>query len=275
MREFTQSEAQQIYEAEKGLRESGLDVDHGHAEHNASLILQHFQQNPALSVTVQSIYAFVEKNKNQFIWRTPAQREFDRAARQNPDLANQLATYLATQGRPGQLANDGDQFFENLTLLFTEINSRRESASPQTIAAAEDRISHRPGKQLVRVAQPRKTEPTSRAAKDSPGTDSTNWLGTMVKTSDGSYRSKNVHEQRRALEAVEAAKSQTQTSALDESEATWRRMATELLADGTHSQQARVRAIYDAEQGQGSSWRRIYEACKKEAGLYRNARSIR
>jgi len=90
MREFTQSEAQQIYEAEKGLRESGLDVDHGHAEHNASLILQHFQQNPALSVTVQSIYAFVEKSKDQFVWLSQAQREFDRVATANPTAAQEL-----------------------------------------------------------------------------------------------------------------------------------------------------------------------------------------
>src|SRR6266481_4044768 len=143
MREFTQSEAQQIYEAEKGLRESGLDVDHGHAEHNASLILQHFQQNPALPVTVQSIYTFVEKNKSQFVWLTPAQREWYKIAQQNPELGNQLAAHLATQGaRPGQLENSGDLLFENLVLLFNEINSRRESASPQTIAAASNRIAN-------------------------------------------------------------------------------------------------------------------------------------
>jgi hypothetical protein len=93
----------------------------------------------------------------------------------------------------------------------------------------------------------------------------------MVKTPEG-YRSKTVHEQRRDREAAEAAKAQPQTSALDATEATWKRMADDLLQDGTHSQQARVRAVYDAEQGNG--WRRVYEACKKEASLYRN-RSIR
>ena len=39
-------------------------------------------------------------------------------------------------------------------------------------------------------------------------------------------------------------------------------MAESLLRDGTHAQQARIKAVYDREQG--NSWRRIYEACKQE-----------
>src|SRR5229473_2481040 len=175
MREFTQSEAQQIYEAEKGLRESGLDVDHGHAEHNASLILQHFQ-NPALPVTVQSIYAFVEKNKDQFIWRTPAQREYDKVAAANPAAAQQLVGWLDTQGKAGQLASSGDDAYHNLTLLLAEISGRREDVSSTSIRNADIRISNRPGKQLVRIPQPRRTEPQSRMAREDKS-DSTNWLG--------------------------------------------------------------------------------------------------
>ena len=76
------------------------------------------------------------------------------------------------------------------------------------------------------------------------------------------------------MEAAERAKNpQSQTTTqLSETDQAWKRMADGLLADGTHSQQARVRAVYDAEQGKG--WRHVYEMCKKEAALYRN-RSIR
>jgi len=94
----------------------------------------------------------------------------------------------------------------------------------------------------------------------------------MIKNLDGSYRNKDYAEEKADREAAERAKSQSQTTQLSETDQAWRRMATELLGDGTHGQQARVRAVYDAEQGNG--WRRVYEACKKEASLYRS-RSIR
>src|SRR6266853_1248029 len=113
MREFTESEAQQIYEAEKGLRDAGLDVDHEHAEQNANLILNYFQQNPHVSVTVASIYTFVEVNKTQFKWLSPAQREYDKVAAENPQAAQQLADWLAKQGKPGTLVNSGEEFFLN------------------------------------------------------------------------------------------------------------------------------------------------------------------
>jgi len=273
-RQLTAQDVAQIDAAATQLRKNGFDVwTQEGINRNADLFNEYFQANPGLPITVANVFKAVEARKQEFKWLPQAQADWYETSKQNPDLANQLAAHLATHGQVGRLVNSGDELFANLTLLFTELHSRRETVSPQTLANAEDRISHRPGKQLIRVAQPRRTEPVSRAAKDSPGTDSTNWLGDMVKTPDGSYRSKTVHEQRNDREAAEAANAQPQTSTLDQSEASWKAMADTLLQDGTHSQQARVRAVYDREQGNG--WRRIYEMCKKEAGLYRNARSIR
>jgi hypothetical protein len=274
VREFTESEAQQIYEAEKHLRESGLDVDHEHAESNANLILQHFQQNSKLPVTVASIYAFVEKNKVQFIWRTPAQSEYDKTAAGNPAAAQQLSNWLATQGKVGQLVNSGDEAYANLTLLLTELRNRREDVSATTIRNAIDRISNRPGRKLRIVEASRRTEPISAAAKNDDGNP---FLGRdLVKQSDGSYRTKTPAEQRRDREAAESAKSsQAETRPLDASEQTWKNLADELLRDGTHSQQARIRSVYDREQG--NSWRKIYEACKQETDAsvaFRNAKKI-
>jgi hypothetical protein len=273
-REYTTQEAPELYKADEQLRKNGFDswTSEG-SQHNAGLIDDFFQTNRSIPVTVANIFKAVEARKQDFKWLTPAQMEWYQTAKQNPELANQLAAHLAMQGQVGRLVNDGDQLFENLTLLFKEIHSRRESASPQTIAGAEDRILHRPGRQLHRVPQPRRTEPQSAAAKADDGAP---FLGhDLVKNADGSYRSKTPAEQRRDREAAERAQSQTQTPALDASEQAWKNMADGLLADGTHSQQQRVRAVYDQEQGNG--WRKIYEACKQETDAsiaFRNAKKI-
>src|SRR6266699_3173408 len=224
-REITAQDAQQIDAAAKQLQGNGFDVWTADGiQHNADLLDEYFQANPGLPVTVAHVFKAVQARKQEFKWLPQAQADWYQPSKQNPDLANQLSALLDTHGQVGRLVNSGDELFANRTLLLTELHSRRETVSPQTIANAEDRISHRAGKQLARVPQPRKTEPTSRAAKENPS-DSTNWLGTMVKTADGSYRNKNVYEQRKDREAAEAAANpQTQTSALDESESTWRRM---------------------------------------------------
>jgi hypothetical protein len=255
-REFTQSEAQQIYEAEKGLRESGLDVDHEHAKDNANLILDYFGKNP-IPVTVASIYAFVEKNKNQFVWRTPAQREYDKIAAQNPQAAQQLAAWLDTQGKAGQLANQGDDAYANLTLLLTELRNRRENASSKAIQDAINRIQNRPGRKLHYVEAPRRSQPVSVAAKNDDS-NSTNWLGRdMIKNPDGSYRNKTATEQRQDMEAAEKAKAQT-TPTQHEPDA-WEGLCQQLLNYGTHhSQRAAMRETYERGVQRGMSFREIY-----------------
>ena len=272
-RQYTDADTKQFDEAEKHLAGNRLDVRGPGAARNIDLIDDFFQNNRGIPVTVQNIYKAVEQRKNEFVWLSPAEAEWYQTSQQNPELANQLAGHLATQGQIGRLVNDGDQLFENLTLLFKEIHSRRESASPYTIAGAEDRIAHRPGRQLHRVPKPRRTEPVSRAAKADDGSP---FLGRdLVKQADGSYRSKTPAEQRRDMEAAERAKSQVQTTPLDASERAWKSMADGLLRDGTHSQQVRVKAVYDQELLQGSSWRKIYEACKREVNLSKNRSFVR
>jgi len=254
VRQYTQADEQQFTAAGKGLEANRLDLLGPGTEHNTNLIDEFFQKNRNLPVTVQNVYRAVEERKNDFKWLSAAEADWYQTAQKNPDLANQLAVFLAAQGQIGRLVNQGDELFENLTLLFTEIHSRRETVSPQTVAHAEDRIAHRPKKQLHRVPQPRRTEPVSRAAKeDAEYSIGKPFSGSdLVKNADGTLRSKTVAEQRRDREAAESAKSsQTQTQALDATEQAWKNMADGLLNDGTHSQQARVRAVYDREQGNG------------------------
>jgi len=241
---------------------------------NAEFVLNYFLEVWKQDMTEANFaLAFPQLKPHLKFYSSPQYAEFTHVANENIHAAQQLVAWLNTQGKVGQLVNSGDDAYENLTLLLTEINGRREAVSSKTIRDAEDRIAHRPGRQLHRVPKPRRTEPVSRAAKADDGSP---FLGRdLVKQADGSYRSKTPAEQRRDMEAAERAKSLVQTPSLDPSEQAWKSMADGLLHDGTHSQQARVRAVYDQELLQGSSWRKIYEACKREVNLSKNRSFVR
>ena len=254
-REYTEADGEQFAQAEKALGENGFDIYGPGANHNAALTDAFFQANRNNPVTVDNIYRAVSERKSEFIWLTQAQADWYRTAQQNIDLANSLPAFLAAQGQPGRLANNGDALFENLLLLFNELHARRETASTQTIQNAEDRISHRPGKQLLRVAHPRRTEPMSRAAKLDDGKP---FLGgdDLVKQADGSYRSKTPSEQRRDAE-IAAHVSQRPSKPMGPEDA-WETLCNELLRFGTHSAQANMRELYDRGIQQGKSFRQIH-----------------
>jgi hypothetical protein len=263
---YSDQDIQQVNQAEKELRAKGLDEQ---GQRIGDLIDDFFQTNRGVPVTVPAIFKLIEAQPG-LKWLTPAQLEYNKIAAANPQAARQLVDWLNTQGKAGQLANSGDDAYENLTLLLTELNGRREDVSATAIRNGIDRISNRPGRKLRIVEAPRRTEPISAAAKADDGVGFLH--SDMVKMPDGSRRSKTPAEQRRDMEAAERAKSQSRSSTLDVSEQAWKNMADQLLQDGTHSQQARVRAVYDREQGNG--WRHIFEACKAEVNIYKN-RGIR
>src|ERR1700730_9637086 len=148
-RQYTQADGQQFEQAFKLLGDSRFDFVGPGAQRNYELIGEFFEKNRQLPVTVETIFRAVEERKSDFVSLTPAQHTWYQAAQNNPELANQIANYLAsTTGLPGALVKDGDGLFENLLLLFNELSSRRETVSAQTIAGAKDRIARRPGKQL-------------------------------------------------------------------------------------------------------------------------------
>jgi hypothetical protein len=267
---YTAQDGEQMSKSEELLRAKGLDESN---ERIVDIIDGYFQVHRNVSVTAEAIVKLVEAQSG-LKWLSAAQLEYNKIAAENPQASAQLAAWLNTQGKPGQLENQGDHAYENLSLLLIALQGREVSST--TILGAEDRILHRPGRQLHRVPQPRKEMGTiTEAARSARGEEDMgrHLLGDLVKNPDGSFRSKTPQEQKRDAEAAERAKSPAQTTALDESEQTWKYMADQLLLDGVHSQQQRVKAVYDREQGNG--WRRVYELCKKEANLYRNSRSIR
>jgi hypothetical protein len=238
---------------------------------NANLVRDYFTKTWHEIITPETLEKALSHLRPHLKFKSKAQLEFEKLASQEPDRASQLDSWLHAQGKPGQLVNSPytNETYENLTLLL--ITLRGYEVTPPRIRDAENRIQSKPGRKLHYVPTPRREMGTiTEAARNDDGSP---FLGRdLVKNPDGSYRSKNVAEQRRDREAAESAKSsQTPTQALDASDQTWKSMADSLLRDGTHSQQARVKAIYDSEEAQSSSWRHIYEACKKEANL----RSIR
>lgn len=248
MREFTEQEQQQIFEAERELRESGLDVDHENATHNANLILNYFDRNLNLPVTKASIYKFIEANKQQFAWLSSARREYEKVAASNPTAAAALTNWLQTQKK---LVNTGDEGFENASLILGALQGRE--ATWQNISHAEDRILHNPGRQLVYIAQPRRTEPVSAAAKADDGTPFLS--GNLVKNADGSFRSKTPAEQARDREAAERQSQPTRQAEPD----AWETLCIQLCNYGSrHSQKAAMKETFDRGVANGKSFREIY-----------------
>lgn len=244
MREFTQEEIQAITESEAVLRDAGFDVDHEHASANANVILAYFQKNPSVPVTTSAIYALVNANKDRFVWRTPAQREYDKIARENPTAAAQLSAWLETQGRPGQLVNDGsDQAFENSSLLLVELRGREINS--QRIHEATGRIAYKPGRQLHYIPTPRAVDPRSHADDGGP------FLGRNVNLTPADHK-------RLAREAAEKANPQSTPTKPTGPVDAWEDLCNQLLRFGSHSAQANMRELLERGIQQRKSFREIY-----------------
>src|SRR5712692_8034742 len=268
-RQFTTQDGQQLTQALKLLGEKGFDIFSPNSQRNSDLLLDYYVAHPEIPVTVATIFKTVEERKSDFEWLTDAQRKWYQAAQANEQLANDLANYVgSTSGRSGQLVKEGDQLFENLLLLFNEINSRNESLTSQSLANAENRIQNRPGPKLKYVAAERRTTPISPAAKEmsdyDPKQQVSALFGDMVKNADGSWRSKTFAEQRADREAKEKAAQPSERERLSAEEARWKSMAESALSFGTHGQQEAIRQVFNQTSG---SWRQRFEAVNRVVNM--------
>ena len=245
-REYSQSDDQQFAQAGKMLRDNRLDLFTADgAKRSLELMDEWFQAHRSVPVSVESIFRAVEERKQEFTWLSPAATNWYKAAEQNPQLANDLANHLAGHGQPGRLANGGDPLFENLLGLFKELHSRRESATPQNIANAQNRIMNRPGPRLQFVAQPRRTEPISPAAKADDG--KAFFTDGLKKQRDGSYGKSPADYAAEARAAQEAANPQpTVREQKNADDARWDVMSQELISYGTHGQRETLRKMYES-----------------------------
>lgn len=181
--------------------------------------------------------AFPQLKPHLKFYSSPQHAEYTHIANQNMRAAQQLMDWLATQGKTGQLVNaPGDERYENLALILTELRNRREDVSPTTIRAAEDRIAHRPGRKLHYVQAPRRTEPQSAAAKSDDGTP---FLGRNLNEPEWVRRSR----ERSAREAKEAASQRSSTSATSAAVREAQRQAEELRGN-SHAESDQLNKIF-------------------------------
>ena len=147
-RQMSQQDTAQLLEARKGLVEAGLDLDYENAQYNVDLLENYFETYRQIPVTVSAVYKAVEANKNSYKWLSPARQSYEGTKAQNPEQMASIERYYAGKGL---VADIPDQRYENLVLLFHELNNWQISSD--AVAKACGRISAKAGKQLHFVAQ--------------------------------------------------------------------------------------------------------------------------
>lgn len=179
---------------------------------------------------MQNVYRAVEERKNEFKWLSRAQYEYQKIAVENVQAAQQLIVWLDTQGKPGQLVNQGDQAYENLALLLIELRGR--PVDSKRIHEAIGRISFKPGRQLHFIPEPRKQDP--RQHQD----DGTGFLGKNLNEPHWK-RVQREREQREAAEAKLGNAASAQSAAVREAQ----RRAEELRGN-THSETEQLKKLF-------------------------------
>ncbi len=99
---------------------------------NANFVLNYFLEVWKQDMTEANfVLAFPQMTPHLKFYSSPQHAEYTHVANENRHLAQQLSKFLATQGRAGQLVNAGDEAYENLTLLLTELRNRHEDPGPE------------------------------------------------------------------------------------------------------------------------------------------------
>src|SRR6267378_5416186 len=117
LRIYSSSDGAQMTAAETQLRAKGLGEQE---ERLVEIIDNHFQKYRSSPVTADAIVKLIEATPG-LRWLTPAESEYWKVANQEPDRANVLVAWLNTQGKPGQLANTGDEAFVTLRALLVTL----------------------------------------------------------------------------------------------------------------------------------------------------------
>ncbi len=209
-------------------------------EQNAEFIGNYFVNVWKQDITEQNLNTAWEQLRPYVKVYSPTQAEYYKVARQMPDRANQLSNWLATQGKVGQLVNQGDEAFENLRLLL--IGLRDNDINPTAIRHAEDRVAHTPGSQLHYVPQPRKEMGTiTEAARNDDGKP---FLGEHINEPAWVRKSRERSER----ETAEAASQQSGASAQSAMVREARRKAEEMKGN-THSETEQLHRIFATVPG--------------------------
>src|SRR5260370_34812876 len=82
--------------------ERGLAVDGKAGENNGKEIAVYIVDRWKQRITPATLEVAVKELKDRLTFLTPAEAEYNRAAAQNPQSAQELVAWLNTQGNPGQ-----------------------------------------------------------------------------------------------------------------------------------------------------------------------------
>ncbi len=222
-REYNAQEIEQVNVAEQQLRAKGLDEGN---ERVVDVLDGYYQANRAIPVTAEAIVKLLEAQPG-LKWLSPAEAEHRRIAAENPAAAQQLADWLAKQGKPGTLVNSGEEFFLNMSLLLIELRGR--PVDSQRIHEAMGRIGFKPGRQLHFVPEPRKHDPRQHQS------DGTGFLGKEV----NEPRWKRISRERSEREA-----NQPDAAAVTSAVVREAKQKAESIAGSTHAETDQLRKLF-------------------------------
>jgi hypothetical protein len=244
---------QEVATYAKFCKERGI-INEGSADDaaNADIVLKYFTETWPNTINEANLNLAWEALRPHLKLRSKAEQEWYEVAEKELDRAQQVAAWLESQGKVGQLVNTvGDEAYTNLRLLLETL--RGYDINVTTIGHAIDRINHRPGQKLHFVQPGRRTTPLSQAAKNDDGTPFV--VAGLTKQRDGSYGKSPADYAREAAQRSEkAAEPTTQRGPAD----FWETACNELLKFGTHGQQAAMRETHDRGISQSKSFREIH-----------------
>jgi hypothetical protein len=236
---------------------------------NADFILHYFLEVWKQDMSEANFaLAFSQLKPHLKFYSSPQHAEYTHIANENIQAAQQLVAWLNTQGKAGQLANSGDDAYENLTLLLTELRDRREDVSSKTIRDAEDRIAHRTGRKLNYVQAPRREMGTiTEAARNDDGVP---FLGRNPNEPAWVKRSRERAE-REAAEQAERAKQSGTVSSVAAREA---KEKAESLQGGTHAETDQLRKIF-VTSGTEIDWKATFASRLQMQAQFDKQRAVR
>jgi len=119
---------------------------------------EYFQAHPTAPVTVANIYKAIEARKQDYKWVSVAQARYNIVASENVQAAQELVSWLNTQGKVGQLVGQGDEAYENLRLLLLTLRGYQIDAT--TISHAIDLFNQSQVLNFISLQAARRTEPS-------------------------------------------------------------------------------------------------------------------
>jgi hypothetical protein len=182
---YSDQDTLEFYNAGQELRKFGLDLEQEGAVHNMNAIGGYFHANPTVPVTVATIKAFVEAHKDELIFRTSTQREYDQLyvrftqAGYNETHRDLIAVFLKNRG----LKVNGDNLLHNWNLMVRWCLDKNQPVNQQNMDKVLGNLLNSPQGQYLRF-EPRKPTKDWDAVRNEPSKPE---QGTPTFTSAGDH----------------------------------------------------------------------------------------